>query len=106
MSAATGAPDLHVSYSEGGTYADQPNGDTNPTTGIPRPGEDPHRYDDYTVAGRGVISASLIQGGERYERISLTSPGTLTLRAVGIHFMAYAPRRRSTRDGSSPATTR
>lgn len=89
VSAATGAPDLHVSYSEGGTYADQPNGDTNPTTGIPRPGEDPHRYDDYTVAGRGVISASLIQGGERYERISLTSPGTLTLRAVGIHFMAY-----------------
>lgn len=89
VSAATGSPDLHVSYREGGQYADQPNGDTNPTTGIPRPGEDPHRYDEYTVAGPGVISASLIQGGERYERISLTSPGTVTLRAVGIHFMAY-----------------
>jgi Bacterial alpha-L-rhamnosidase C-terminal domain/Bacterial alpha-L-rhamnosidase 6 hairpin glycosidase domain len=85
----TGSPTLHVSYSEGGQYADQPNGDTNPTTGIPRPGEDPHRYDDYSVAAAGTISASLIQGGERYERISLTSPGTVTLRAAGIRFMAY-----------------
>ena len=89
VGAATGGPDLHVSYSEGGQYANQPNGDTNPTTGIARPGEDPHRFDDYTVAGPGVIGASLIQGGERYERISLTSPGTVTLRAVGIRFMAY-----------------
>lgn len=84
-----GSPNLHVSYSEGGQYADQPSGDTDPTTGIPRPGEDPHRYDDYTVSAPGTISASLIQGGERYERISLTTPGTLTLRAAGIHFMAY-----------------
>ena len=89
VTAAAGGPDLHVSYSEGGLYADQPTGDTNPTTGIPRPGEDPHRYDDYTVAGPGVFSASLIQGGERYERISLTSPGTVTLRGVGIRFMSY-----------------
>lgn len=89
VTAASGDSDLHVSYSEGGLYADQANGDTDPTTGIPRPGEDPHRYDDYTVAGPGVIRASLIQGGERYERISLTSPGTVTLRSVGIRFMAY-----------------
>src|SRR5947209_3066001 len=27
---ATGSPNLHVSYSEGGQYADQPDGDTNP----------------------------------------------------------------------------
>lgn len=86
---ATASPNLHVSYSEGGQYADQPDGDTNPTTGIPRPGEDPHRYDDYTVTAPGTISASFIQGGERYERISLTTPGTLALRAAGIHFMAY-----------------
>jgi len=89
VSSETGGPDLHVSYSEAGTYAGQPDGDTNPTTGIPRPGEDPHRYDDYTPTGAGTVRASLVQGGERYERISLTTPGTVTLRAVGIRFMAY-----------------
>ncbi len=89
VAAETGAPDLHVSYSEGGLYADQPDGDTNPTTGIARPGEDPHRYDDYTVSDPGIITASMIQGGERYERISLTTPGTLTLRGAGVQFMAY-----------------
>jgi alpha-L-rhamnosidase len=89
VSGESGCPDLHVSYSEGGQYASQPSGDTDPTTGIPRPGEDPHRYDDYPVTGPGTISASLIEGGERYERISLTAPGTLTLSAAGIRFRAY-----------------
>ncbi len=89
VTAASGSPGLHVSYSEAEQYANQPDGDTNPTTFFPRPGEDPHRYDDYTVTGPGTIRATLIQGAERFERITLTSPGSVTLNAVGITFGAY-----------------
>jgi alpha-L-rhamnosidase len=92
VTAASGGlvkPDLHVSYSEAEQYASQPAGDTNPATFFPRPGEDPHRYDDYTVGGAGVIHATLIQGAERFERITLTTPGSVTLSGAGITFGAY-----------------
>lgn len=88
VTAATGLPDLHVSYSEAEQYANQPDGDTNPTTFFPRPGEDPHRFDDYLVTQPGVIRASLVQGAERFERITLDTPGSVTLSA-GITFGAY-----------------
>lgn len=87
VTAASGLPDLHVSYSEAEQYASQPDGDADPTTFFPRPGEDPHRYDDYTVTGPGAIHATLIQGAERFERITLNTPGSVTLSA-GITFGA------------------
>jgi hypothetical protein len=40
----------------------------------------------YTPAGPGLIQAGSVQGGERYEQISLARPGTLTLKGVGIDF--------------------
>jgi hypothetical protein len=89
VTAASGNPDLHVSYSEAEQYANQPDGDTDPTTFFPRPGEDPQRYDDYTVTGPGAVHATLIQGAERFERITLTTPGSVTLSAAGITFTAY-----------------
>lgn len=89
VAAQSGQPDLHVSYSEAEQYAGQADGDTDPTTFFPRPGEDPHRYDDYVLTGPGTVRATLVQGAERFERITLTTPGTVTLRAAGIAFGAY-----------------
>lgn len=89
VTGSSGAPVMHVSYSEAEQYAGQQDGDTNPTTFFPRPGEDPHRYDDYPVTGPGTIRAQLVQGAERFERITLTSPGSVTLSAAGIAFGAY-----------------
>ncbi len=48
----------------------------------------PQRTDSFPVTHSGVVSASLIQGGERYERVTLTTPGSVTLRTAGIRFTA------------------
>jgi hypothetical protein len=44
------------------------------------------RTDTFTAPGPGIVSATQIQGGERYERVTLTAPGTLSLRGAGIRF--------------------
>jgi hypothetical protein len=44
------------------------------------------RSDDFTVATPGTVTAPLIQGGERYELVTLKMPGTVTLRGAGIKF--------------------
>ena len=44
------------------------------------------RTDLFPASGPGVKKALVIQGGERYERLTLTSPGTVTLRSAGIDF--------------------
>ena len=44
--------------------------------------------DNLIVSSPGELSTDLIQGGERYERISLVSPGTVTLSSIGIRFTA------------------
>ena len=41
------------------------------------------------MTGPGVITNRYYQGGERYQEISLTSPGTVTLSSVGIRYTAY-----------------
>ena len=61
-------------------------GDANGNNGV---GTDNNRYDDYTLTsasgGTTVTNAvSQIQGGERYEAITLTSPGTVAVSAAGI----------------------
>jgi hypothetical protein len=43
------------------------------------------RFDDLAVSAPGVISSPEVQGGQRYERLTLTSPGTLVLRSATIH---------------------
>ena len=49
---------------------------------------DPDRTVTETEPGGGGSLTGRIQGGERYERISLTSPGQLVLRRVGIRAVA------------------
>ena len=41
------------------------------------------------MPGPGVITNRYLQGGERYQEISLTSPGTVTLASAGIRYTAY-----------------
>jgi alpha-L-rhamnosidase len=83
VSAASGSPVLQASYSEGANYLSA-TGDG----GTPWGDGDPHRYDDYTVAGPGTITNQYTQGGERYEEITLTSAGSVTLSGLGISYIA------------------
>ncbi|MGD0706577.1 MAG: alpha-L-rhamnosidase C-terminal domain-containing protein [Trebonia sp.] len=86
VAAAAGSPTMEAGYSEAGQYI-AADGDG----GVPSIGAngDPSRSDSYTVPGPGVITNRYIQGGQRYQEISLTSPGSVTLSAVGIRYTAY-----------------
>ncbi len=52
----------------------------------------PQRTDSFPVTHPGVVVASLIQGGERYERVTLTTPGSVRLKTAGIRFTALRER--------------
>ncbi|HET6152006.1 MAG TPA: alpha-L-rhamnosidase C-terminal domain-containing protein [Marmoricola sp.] len=49
---------------------------------------DPIRSETFHPSAPGVVTSSLIQGGERYEEVTLSAPGTVTLRSAGISFTA------------------
>ena len=83
VSAASGSPVLQAGYSENAQYVSA-TGDGS----VPWAEGDGKRYDDYPVAGAGTITNQYVQGGERYEEITLTSPGTVTLGSVGIGYLA------------------
>ncbi|MCU1529519.1 MAG: alpha-L-rhamnosidase [Frondihabitans sp.] len=94
VASETGSPTLEGGYSETKTQIG-PTGD-----GVsPWASGDPNRYDTYTVDKPGLITNSQIQGGERYEEITLTTPGTVSLSAAGIDYTPYIPKA-STRAGS------
>ncbi|MGH3067498.1 MAG: GH116 family glycosyl hydrolase [Streptosporangiaceae bacterium] len=86
VAAASGSPTMEAGYSEAAEYI-APGGDG----GTPAIGAngDPGRADSYTVSGPGVITNRYIQGGERYQEISLTSPGSVSLASAGIRYTAY-----------------
>ncbi|KAM0714120.1 hypothetical protein Q7P37_011084 [Cladosporium fusiforme] len=46
---------------------------------------DTYRVNRYNVSCPGVISNRLVQGAFRYQKLNLTSPGTLRLKNVGVH---------------------
>jgi alpha-L-rhamnosidase len=83
IAAVSGSPTLHAAYSEGQQYLGT-NGD-----GAPGQAADPSRADDFSVSKIGVTTKNLIQGGERFQVITLTTPGSLSLSSVGIHFSAF-----------------
>jgi alpha-L-rhamnosidase len=78
------SPVLRATYSEGRQYIG-PQGDGTPSRSA---AGDPSRVDNLTVTGSGRLTTGLIQGGERYERITLASPGSVTLSSIGIRFTA------------------
>ncbi|HEY7947640.1 MAG TPA: alpha-L-rhamnosidase C-terminal domain-containing protein [Acidimicrobiales bacterium] len=99
------SPVLRSTYSEGlhflGSMGDGAIGSTG--------AGDVSRVDDVTVSSTGRFTRGLIQGGERYERITLASPGRVTLSSVGIHFTAVRATAKSFKgwfDSSSPALNR
>ncbi|HVU60121.1 MAG TPA: alpha-L-rhamnosidase C-terminal domain-containing protein [Mycobacteriales bacterium] len=44
------------------------------------------RSDVFPILSPGVVEGTLVQGGERYERLTLATPGSVTLRSAGIRF--------------------
>ncbi|HEY1486248.1 MAG TPA: family 16 glycoside hydrolase, partial [Micromonosporaceae bacterium] len=83
VGSATGAPKLMAGYSESAQYLTA-SGDG----GVPWAEGDSARSDTYPVTGAGTITNPAVQGGERYEELTLTSPGTVTLSGVGINYIA------------------
>jgi alpha-L-rhamnosidase len=80
----SGSPELRAAYSEGLQYLG-PTGDQTPSASS---AGDSSRVDALSVASPGRLTTGLIQGGERYERITLASPGSVTLSSIGIDFTA------------------
>jgi hypothetical protein len=60
-------------------------GDRNGFNGV---GVDPSRADTFALSAPGTVgnAADQIQGGQRFQAITLTTPGTVELTSVGIHF--------------------
>lgn len=90
----TGAPTLRASFSESGRFidADGDNGGMGPCCGNAPPAAEPFRWNEFHPTGPGVLRTTYQQGGERFERIALTSPGSVELRRVGIDFKAFRAR--------------
>ncbi len=83
VTSASGSPQLKAGYAESKRYLTADGGEDPPW------GEgDPARADTYTVTGAGTITNRFTQGGERYEEITLTSAGSVTLSGVGITYIA------------------
>ncbi|MEV6636485.1 alpha-L-rhamnosidase C-terminal domain-containing protein [Actinoplanes sp. NPDC051470] len=87
VSAVSGSPTLQAGYSETRTQIG-PRGDGVP----PWASGDPNRYNIYQVSRPGRITNPEIQGGQRYQQISLTTPGSISFRSVAIRYTAFRPR--------------
>jgi alpha-L-rhamnosidase len=92
----SGSPVLNATYSESKQYL-LPAGDGAPGTGS---NADPSRTDSYPLAAAKLLVNNLVQGGERYQRITLTKPGTVTRCAV-----SWAGRCAAALASRSPRTT-
>ena len=83
---SSGEHTVRQSYSESAAWTG-PDGDDH---GSHNDSANRTRVELLTVHGPGRFSTDLIQGGQRYQRIALETPGTLTLSAVGMRFIAHA----------------
>ncbi len=65
------------------------------------------RADNFTISAPGTVgnAANQIQGGQRFQAITLTTPGTLELTAAGITSATRTRRPPTTPGTSCPATT-
>lgn len=88
VSATTGNPKMKVGYSESLDYRTDNGGDFPPFQGFGNGEGDLNRADIYTVSAPGFITNRYTQGGERFQTITLTSPGSVTLRGAGINYIA------------------
>ena len=84
VTAASGLPVMKSAFSERLANLGA-SGDVAITADVVQSG-DLARFDEYPIAGPETISDPDIQGGERYESITLATPGRVTLSAAGIRF--------------------
>jgi alpha-L-rhamnosidase len=100
VSSVSGTPKLQAFYSESQQYL-LPAGDGNSAAGVSFVGDfgagDLARADTYPVNGPGLVVNRLIQGGERFQAITLTAPGSVTLRRLGIRPTFFIPPHSSNR---------
>ncbi|NRG43065.1 hypothetical protein HRK28_19330 [Rathayibacter sp. VKM Ac-2835] len=81
-----GPTTLDVSYSEAAAWA----GADGDERGGHNASADRRRSRSLTIERPGRIDTDLIQGGQRYVRLSLDTPGTLSLAGIGFRFSAFA----------------
>jgi alpha-L-rhamnosidase len=84
----SGSPELLAGYSEALRFL-TPHGDG--ANGGPPGVIDPKRYDIYDAASPGVIANQFVQGGERYEELSLLTPGTISLSFARLRYARFLP---------------
>jgi hypothetical protein len=79
---------LSAAHAAGATVTGTPgtlSGDQNGFNGV---GVAASRAENWTISAPGTVgnAANAIQGGERFQVITLTTPGSVSLTSVGIHF--------------------
>jgi alpha-L-rhamnosidase len=88
VTSVSGTPKLQAIYSES-QQSLLPSGDGGP--GFANAPGDPSRVNTYPLKGYERIVNRLVQGGERFQAVTLTSPGSVTLRRVGIQPTFFFP---------------
>lgn len=82
------APTLHASFSEALRFM-TPRGDLGGFANLLFQSGAPERFETIAVTGARRYAGPLVQGGQRYQRITLSTPGTVQLRGVGFRFTGY-----------------
>ena len=79
---------LAAAQAAGATVRSTPGAITGDRVGFNGVGMSGSRAENFTISAPGRVgnAANMMQGGERFQTISLTTPGTLELSAVGIDF--------------------
>ncbi|MFF5563123.1 alpha-L-rhamnosidase C-terminal domain-containing protein [Streptomyces sp. NPDC012623] len=85
ITGVSGTPDLHLSYSESAAWTG-PEGDRR---GSHNDTANQDRTESTAVREPRTVTSGLPQGGLRYQRIALTSPGSLVIGDVGLRFTGF-----------------
>lgn len=88
LTALSGHPALQALFSESQKFL-LPAGDG--ASGFQNAPSDPSRADVYFPQKPGLIENPQVQGGERFEQVSLLGPGSVTLSLIGIRSLTAEP---------------
>ncbi len=86
IAAQSGSPTLSATFSESRSTAATGDVSAGLTVSV-----DPQRTSLFPVSATGTLKSSAVQGGERYETLSLATPGEVTLNSVAIQSLYAAP---------------
>lgn len=86
VAAQSGSPTLSATFSESRNTATTGDVSAGLTVSV-----DPQRTSLFPVSATGTIKSNAVQGGERYETLSLATPGEVTLNNVAIQSLYAAP---------------